>query len=373
MTKEVVIVGGGILGLAHAYHAALKGKKVTLLERDNEANGASLRNFGMIISAFTEPDREFSDAIYGESIWEKASQEAGVKVNQCGALLVAEFPEEMSVLSAYHKKFERRDNLQLFKRTQLKQFSQLVNADKLVGGLWVPTVKKVDQRNAIRQITSWLSSMHNVDIHFNTEVIDIDLPKVQTNQGTLDAQQVIVCGGNEFRTLCRDRLSETGITSCQLQMMRTVPQDGLNLTEPFILGGLSYSRYAGFQQCREMDKLKTVLQHHYPEQLAHGIHVIVAQESDRRITLGDSHHYGDDILEKRIATVDDLILEYASKLVHIPDQTIEERWLGRYAYLPEQNHLRLRPQPGLQLVTITNGQGMTMGFSLAKDIIDHLP
>ena len=45
---DVAIVGAGILGLAHAWHAARAGKRVVIFERHQQAQGASVRNFGLI-------------------------------------------------------------------------------------------------------------------------------------------------------------------------------------------------------------------------------------------------------------------------------------------------------------------------------------
>ena len=45
---DIAVVGGGIIGLAHAYVLARKGKRVVLFERGHRATGASVRNFGLI-------------------------------------------------------------------------------------------------------------------------------------------------------------------------------------------------------------------------------------------------------------------------------------------------------------------------------------
>lgn len=48
--REVIVVGGGIIGCAAAYELARKGARVTLLERSELAAGASGRNHGLLLS-----------------------------------------------------------------------------------------------------------------------------------------------------------------------------------------------------------------------------------------------------------------------------------------------------------------------------------
>ncbi|HMS97232.1 MAG TPA: FAD-dependent oxidoreductase [Saprospiraceae bacterium] len=55
MKSQIIIVGGGILGLAHAYHLLEAGQQVTLLEKNNPLQGSSVRNFGQIVpSGFSD-------------------------------------------------------------------------------------------------------------------------------------------------------------------------------------------------------------------------------------------------------------------------------------------------------------------------------
>ena len=65
---DVLIVGAGIIGLAHAYIAAKAGKKVLVLERSLGASGASIANFGMLWPIGQTAGRMFDLAIRSRSI-----------------------------------------------------------------------------------------------------------------------------------------------------------------------------------------------------------------------------------------------------------------------------------------------------------------
>ena len=45
---DLIVVGAGIVGLAHAYTAATRGRSVLVIERDGACLGASIRNFGFV-------------------------------------------------------------------------------------------------------------------------------------------------------------------------------------------------------------------------------------------------------------------------------------------------------------------------------------
>ena len=56
MSTQVVIVGGGIIGLCSAYYCAKAGLKVTVLDRNSEErDGCSFGNAGMIVPSHFVP------------------------------------------------------------------------------------------------------------------------------------------------------------------------------------------------------------------------------------------------------------------------------------------------------------------------------
>src|SRR6266513_2470559 len=56
MSKSVVIVGGGVIGLSTAYYASQRGHRVTVVERQRAArDGCSFGNAGMVTPSHLVP------------------------------------------------------------------------------------------------------------------------------------------------------------------------------------------------------------------------------------------------------------------------------------------------------------------------------
>src|ERR1700733_13737834 len=56
MSKDVLIIGAGVIGLSTAWHCARKGHRVTVLERNGpQRDGCSFGNAGMIVPSHFVP------------------------------------------------------------------------------------------------------------------------------------------------------------------------------------------------------------------------------------------------------------------------------------------------------------------------------
>jgi glycine/D-amino acid oxidase-like deaminating enzyme len=95
---DIAVIGGGILGLAHAWVLARKGKRVVLFERGHRATGASVRNFGLIWPIGQPAGQMHRMALRSREIWLEALTAARLSYRPTGSLHVAHRPDEADVL-----------------------------------------------------------------------------------------------------------------------------------------------------------------------------------------------------------------------------------------------------------------------------------
>src|SRR5260370_24226838 len=91
---DVAIIGGGIVGLAHAWQAARRGLSVVLFERDAVAQGASVRNFGMIWVVGQTPEY-LPTALRSRALWLEMARSAGLVALACGSIPLAHPAQEV--------------------------------------------------------------------------------------------------------------------------------------------------------------------------------------------------------------------------------------------------------------------------------------
>lgn len=82
---DIVVIGAGILGLAHAYCAAQAGKRVAVVERGIQARGASTRNFGMVWPVGQPPGEMRQIALRSRAKAVQFESEGGERWEQCAA------------------------------------------------------------------------------------------------------------------------------------------------------------------------------------------------------------------------------------------------------------------------------------------------
>lgn len=364
----VVVVGAGILGLAHAWAAARAGCRVVVLERSPQAEGASVRNFGMVWPIGQPAGDRHRTALRSRELWLEFARASGTWVAECGSIHLARREDELAVLEEFATSAPANGyECRLLTPYEVAERSPAANGTGLLAGLWSPTELCVDPRAALRALPLWLSEECGVNVRFGVTVVAADERGVRTSTGEeIRADHVIVCSGSDFETLFPETFAGSGLRRCKLQMLRTIVQPNDWRLGPHLAGGLTLRHYANFADCPSLANLKRRVAEESPDLDRYGIHVMAAQNGAGEVVLGDSHEYDEAIEPFDKAVIDQLMLEELADLIRLPDWTIRERWHGVYAKNPDGPIYEGEPVPGVRIATGLGGAGMTMSFGLAE-------
>ncbi|MCX7699484.1 MAG: TIGR03364 family FAD-dependent oxidoreductase [Gemmataceae bacterium] len=367
---DVAVVGAGVLGLAHAYHAARRGGRVVVFERNRRAEGASIRNFGMIWPIGQPTGPRYDLARRSRHIWLELLRAAGLWHDPCGSLHLAYHDDEAQVLREFaeHTRMVGRSG-ELLSAAKVTSRFPAVRCEGLRAGLWSDQEVTVDPRQVIADLPRWLERNLGVTFLWGTPVMGFDPPRVLTPTGEWRAARLIVCTGVDYRELAPASFVQCGLIHCKLQMMRTAPCFDRIRLGTMLAAGLTLGHYPAFASCPTLPALKQRLQSELPEYIRYGIHVMAAQNGRGEIVLGDSHEYGEEIEPFDKPQIDELVLQYLQKFLRWPDLEIASRWHGTYVRHPTDPYVITRPASDVWVVTGVGGAGMTLSMGLAEMVI----
>jgi FAD dependent oxidoreductase TIGR03364 len=365
---DLAIVGAGIMGLAHAYVAAERGRRVVVFERHERASGASVRNFGQIWPIGQPAGRLYELALRSRARWLQVLDLANLPSSREGSLHVIYRDDEAAVAREFAELAPHLGySCVWLERDAVLERTAAVQSHGLLGALYSDTELTVDPRVTLARLPDVLRARFGVTIRFGTVVTAIDLPTIRAGGETWTADEAIVCSGEDFETLYPEVFASSGLTRVKLQMLRTEPQPAGWRLGPALAAGLTLRFYPTFGVCRALPALRKRIADETPEYDRWAIHGLVSQTSTGELTLGDSHEYGTQIDIFNREEIDNLMLAYIRSFLKAPTLRISQRWYGVYAKHPEQPYLVLNPAPGVRIVTSPGGSGMTLSFGIAED------
>jgi len=365
-TFDLAVVGAGVVGLAHALVAVRLGKRVVVVDRDAQANGASVRNFGFVTVTGQARGAVWRRARRSAQIWDEVAGPAGIAVLQRGLTMVARRPEAKAVLQAF---LETEMGEGCAWREAAELGDRLPGQGDVLGALTSNVDLRVESRTAIPRLAAWLEAAHGVTFLRGAAVRSVEPGRLETSVGVVRAESIVVCPGDDLVTLFPESFARADVTRCKLQMLR-LADPGWRLPAP-VMSDLGLVRYQGYADLQQAGPLQELLRAEQAQHLKHGVHLIVVQSADGSLVVGDSHHYAQTPDPFAHDDVDALILDEFARVFGQAPPAVLERWTGTYASAAGHSLIET-PMPGVRLVVVTGGTGASTAFGLAEEVLADL-
>ncbi len=375
-TFDLLIVGGGVLGTFHAYHAQRRGLKVALLERSLSPRGATVRNFGQVVPSGMDAHWQ---RLGRESlrIYAEISQKVDLSVRQQGTIYLASDEEEVTLIEELHRLNSDNDYAsQLWTAQQCRTRYPQLRADYCRAGLFFPDEVSVNPRVMIHQLHRYLSQQSDCELYFQTGIQELTtrglggVQATSTDGRVFTADEAIVCCGSEFQCLYPELFAASDLEAVKLQMLRLKPQTSVSIPGN-VLTGLSIRRYESFSQCPSWNEINAgESDDTFAKQW--GVHLLFKQELDGGIILGDSHEYApasriDELDFDLRNDVNDFFVDEGKKIFDLPSWEIETSWYGVYCQTEHPSGIFTRNvDENIHIATGIGGKGMTSSAGFAE-------
>ncbi len=363
---DVVVVGAGIIGLAHAYHAMKRGRSVAVIEQADGVTGASVQNFGhACITAQSGPALRYGRA--GRSHWLDLARSAGFWAAEPGTLCVARHDDEQALIEEFAE-LRGPDEVQLLDRRRILELLP-IRDEGVTGGMHMRNDLQVDPRTAAPTIAGWLNSV-GVDFYWHTAATGFDPGVVHTSRGDVLGGDIFVAINCDVDRLFPDYVQRDGLQRCRLHMLRARVPLRFPLPTP-LFTGWSLVRYSAFDALAAKPAVLQRLHQSYPEYAELDLHQMYTPQPDGTLLIGDTHARDISTSPFQSERGFTALIDEAQALFGAP-VTVTERWQGVYSSAPDREFLIEEPIPGVHVVTVTTGIGMTTSMGLAAEQIERV-
>jgi FAD dependent oxidoreductase TIGR03364 len=366
---RIVIVGGGVLGTMHAWQAIDRGHEVIQLEREPEARGASVRNFGLIWVSGRAAGAELEVATRARELWEEiGGRVPGIGFRANGSLTLCRTPAELAVAQAATRAPDAAARgFALLEPGEARALNPALRGDFLAA-LSCARDGAVEPRVALPALRAALLASGRYTWLPGREVRLLKGSSVRDDRGAVYAgDQVVLATGAWLRGLVGELVADLPVRRVRLQMAQTEP-----LGEPLstsVADGDSFRYYPAF----DAGPLNEA-QPQPPSAREHAMQLLMVQRLDGGLTIGDTHAYAEpfdfDVVERPY----DHLTEVAGALLGRPLPRIVRRWAGVYAQCLDPAAIVHRSPvgDGAWLVTGPGGRGMTCSPAMAQDTAKEL-
>lgn len=371
---RVIVVGAGVVGTMHAWHAVSRGHEVVQIERESEARGASLRNFGQIWVSGRAGGEELEAALRARELWEAIGRRVpGLGFRACGSLTPLRTAAEVAVAEAAVARTDAAARgYKLLTAEEARALNPALRGT-FTAALWCERDAAVEPRTAQLALKPELLASGRYTFLGGREVREVvGTASVRDDHGDVHTgDAVILATGAWLGGLVRELAGpELPVRRVRLQMMQTDP-----LGEPLTtsVADADSFRYYPAYRGEALDALNA-RQPQDPVAAEHRMQLLMVQRNDGGLTIGDTHEYEHPFAFDTVEEPYEHLTRVVETFLGRPLPRIRHRWAGVYAQCTDTSRVVHRQQvaDGVWLVTGPGGRGMTCSPAIAETTADQL-
>jgi glycine/D-amino acid oxidase-like deaminating enzyme len=198
-SHKVVIAGAGILGASLAYHLARRGARVTIVDAQHPAAGATGRSFGWLNATFSKRPRSYFDfSMLGIAGWHRLEQELNGELKLRWGGSVAWFPpgpdaEQLRADVQHHRQWGYA--VRMCDQAEFARLLPNVSPGAFGAACHSDAEGAVDPIHAVSVLLEH-ARQSGADVRYPCQVTGIDRA-VHTSQGAIEADTIVLaCGVN---------------------------------------------------------------------------------------------------------------------------------------------------------------------------------
>ncbi|MET9143245.1 TIGR03364 family FAD-dependent oxidoreductase [Streptomyces sp. NPDC058319] len=371
---KVTVVGAGVVGTMHAWQAVERGHEVVQIEREAEARGASLRNFGQIWVSGRASGEELETALRARELWEEIGGRVpalGFRAN--GSLTPVRGALELAVAEAAAAAPDAAvRGRELLTPGEARALNPALRGD-FDAALFCERDAAVEPRTAQLALRAELLKRPGYTFLPGREVREVvGAGAVRDDHGDVHTADVVVLATGAWLGGLVRELAGPGlpVRRVRLQMMQTDP---LGEPLPTSVADADSFRYYPAYASPALDALNAG-QAQTETAAAHRMQLLMVQRADGGLTIGDTHEYEHPFAFDTVEDPYEHLTAVVESLLGRPLPKIRRRWAGVYAQCTDTSRVVHRQQvrEGVWLVTGPGGRGMTCSPAIAERTANEL-